>query len=67
MADIVARHHQILPAVVATANDDMGVGMAGIEMVDGDPIELGAEIALHLLHEITDERLEIGQPIAVLG
>ncbi len=41
--------------------------MPGIEVIDGDPIELGAEILLHLAHEVADERLEIGETGAVLG
>ena len=67
VADVVACHHQVLAAIVPTAHDHMGVGMAGVEMIDGDPIQLGAEIALHLLHEIADDGLQVCQPFAVLG
>src|SRR5215475_7467006 len=38
VAAIVARHHQLLPTLAATADDAVGVRMAGIEMVDGDPV-----------------------------
>ncbi|OWK18953.1 hypothetical protein AJ88_46670 [Mesorhizobium amorphae CCBAU 01583] len=33
--------------------------MAGVEMVDGNPVELRAEILLHLGHEPPGERLEV--------
>ena len=67
MADVVPCHHEIAAGVVATANDDVGMGMAGVEVIDGDPVELGIEVALHLRHEIANERLEIMQLGAVVG
>src|SRR3546814_3771424 len=45
----------------------MTVRMAGVEMIDGDPLELRAEILFHLAHKPTDERFEVGKLIAVLG
>ena len=67
VADVVARHDQVLALVVAAADDDVGVGVAGVEMVDGDPVELGVEVALHLGEQVADEGLEVGEPGAVLG
>lgn len=67
MADIVAGHHQVLAAVVPAAHDHVGVGMTGVEMVDRNPVQLGAEVPLHLLHEIADDRFEVSQPLAVLS
>ena len=45
----------------------MAVRMAGVEVVDRDPIELGPEVFLHLLHHLAGETAKIGQPVAVLG
>ena len=59
VADVVARHHEVLAAVVVAGDDDVGVRMPGVEMIDGDPVELRAEVLLHVPHEITDERLEV--------
>jgi hypothetical protein len=37
----------------------MGVRMAGVVVADGDPIEFGPEILLHLEHEATGQRFEV--------
>src|SRR5262245_12196373 len=66
VADIVARHHEVLAPLVAPANHDMGMRMTGVEMVNCNPIKLGAEVSLHLLQEIADYGLEIGEAFAVL-
>lgn len=44
----------------------MGVGMPGIEVVDGNPIETYIEIMLHLRNQIADERLQIGEAVTIL-
>src|SRR5262245_11879521 len=67
MSDIVASDHQVLAAVVATADDDMRVRVTSIEMIDPDPVELGAKVLFHLLHEIADHGLEFRDAITVLG
>ena len=61
MTDIVARHDQILPLVIPPANDDVGMRMPGVEVVDGHPVEPGIQIALHLGQKIANERLEVGK------
>ena len=67
MADIVARHDQVVALIVAAADDDVGVGVPGVEMIDRHPVELGVEVALHLGEQVADEGLEVGEPGAVLG
>ena len=67
VADIAAGHDEILALIVAAANDHVGVGMTGVEMIDGDPIELAVEIAFHLPHQIADEGLQVGEAGAVVG
>ena len=58
---------RFLPVIVLAAQDDVGMRMAGVVVIDGDPIELGAEIRLHLLHQIAHEGLEVVVVGAVLG
>ena len=67
MADVVPRHDEVAALVVAAADDDVGVRMAGVEVIDRHPVELGIEVAFHLREEIADERLQVRQPRAVLG
>ena len=67
VADVLPRQDQVLAALVAPAQHDMRVRMAGIEVIDGDPVELDAQILFHLAHEIADHRLQLGQAVAVLG
>src|SRR5947207_2885314 len=67
MADIVARHDQVLPLFVAAANDDVGVRMPRVEMIYRHPVELRVEVALHLGHEVADERLEVGKAGSLIG
>src|SRR5262245_7449880 len=59
MTDIIAGHDQILPLVISPANDDVGMRMPGVEVIDGHPIQLGVEITLHLGHQVANERLEV--------
>jgi hypothetical protein len=57
ISDIIASDDEILPALVATANDNMAMGMACIEVIDRNPIEFAAEILFQVAHQIADERL----------
>ena len=67
MGDVTPRDHEILAPVVHTADDDVGMRMGGVVVVDGDPVELGAEIRRHLLHEVSGEGLEVLELVGVLG
>jgi hypothetical protein len=42
------------------------VRVVRIPVIDSDPIDLGAEIPLGLRHQVSDERLEIGELLRVL-
>ena len=44
MAHIVPSDNEILALIVYTTNDNMGVGMASVKMIDGDPVEPCSEI-----------------------
>ena len=45
----------------------MAMGMAGVEVVDRDPVELRSEVCLHLLHHVAGEGAKVGKLIAVFG
>ena len=48
VANVMARHHEVLTTVVVPSDDDMGVRMPGVEMIGGDPVEAGRQILLHV-------------------
>ena len=64
--DVVARNDKVAPLVVAAADHDVRVRVAGVEVVDRHPVELRVEVLLHLPHQVADERLEVLQAAAVL-
>src|SRR3546814_18267606 len=43
-ADIVARDDQILAALILAPHDDMCVRMAGVVMIDRDPVEIRTKV-----------------------
>ena len=55
VTDLVARHDEVFAEVVMAGDDDVGVRMPGVEVVDGGPVELGVQIAFHSLHQIAHE------------
>lgn len=67
MGDIFAGDDEILATVIDAAQHDMGVRALGIEVVDGDPIEPGANVLLGLRHQPPDIGFEVGIFGAVLG
>src|SRR3546814_8630882 len=67
VGDIFARDDEVVATIVAHAQHDVTVRMAGVEMVDRHPVELRSPILFHLRHQPAHERLEVGILIAVLG
>jgi hypothetical protein len=65
VGDIFPGNHEIAGPVVNAAQHDMGVGMAGIEVIDGNPVQLRTEVIADLLHQPPNDRLEVLEPIAV--
>src|SRR3546814_18201985 len=59
MTDIVARDNQILAALVLAADDDMGVRVSRVVVIDRHPIELRAQILLDSCHEAAGPRFEV--------
>src|SRR3546814_15610020 len=66
-ADIVARDDQILAALILAPHDDMCVRMAGVVMIDRDPVEIRPKVFLDSGHEPPGERLEVVIFYPVLG
>ena len=67
LANIVTRDDQILAIAGPATDNDMDVGVLGIPVIDGDPVEAGAQIAFGVAHKITGESLEIGKFGRVFG
>ena len=64
---IVAGDDEIGAPIIPPAHDNMRVRMAGVEMVDRDPIELRPQVLFHPFHQPPCERFQIVILIAVLG
>jgi len=59
MGDIVARDVEDFAVIGDAPDDDMGMGMAGVVVIHGDPIEAGVQVLLHLPHEVAGEAAQI--------
>src|SRR3546814_1406034 len=66
-ADVVAGDDQVLTAVVLAAQYDVGVRIVGVPVVDGDPVEPGAQIQFDLLHVGTGEGGKVAEFKRVVG
>ena len=67
VGDIVAGDVEGLAVVGDAAHDDMGVRVAGVVVIDRDPVELRPEVGFHLLHQIAGGLARVGQLRPVLG
>ena len=65
--DVVAVDDQILPQIVLAPEDDMHMGMAGVVVIDRDPIEPRAEVGFHPAHEVAGIGREVREFRTVLG
>jgi hypothetical protein len=59
MGDVVAGDVEDAAVIEDAADDDVGVGMAGVVMVDRDPVEAGRQIQFHLAHEVAGEAAKV--------
>jgi hypothetical protein len=66
-ADIVAGDDEISALFVDTPNEKMDVRVICVPVIDGHPVELRAEINLHLPDEVAGESPEVGHIAGVLG
>jgi hypothetical protein len=60
VADVVAGNDEIGAVLRDASHQQMDVRIVGVPMRDANPVESGAEIALHLADEVPGEGLEIG-------
>ena len=67
LLDVVARDHEVLPVVPNAADDQMDMGMLGVPVIDGHPVETRAEVLFHLPDEIAREGFEIRHLERVVG
>ena len=56
---VLAGDDEILAKLILAANDHMTVRMAGVEVVDGDPVEPGSKVSFGLPHPAANERLQV--------
>jgi len=67
VGEIVAVDDKVLAQLVRSAHDDMDMGMAGVVVIDRDPIEPCAEIGFDLGQEVARIGREVGKISAVFG
>jgi hypothetical protein len=66
VADVVTADDQVLAAVGPAADEHMDMGVVGVPMIDRDPVETGAEVALRVLHQLPREGPKVGHLARVL-
>ncbi len=59
VAHIVARQDELRPIAANAADDHMGMRVVGVVVVDGEPIELHAEVALYPRHRLARELFQL--------
>ena len=66
-ADVVAGDHEVPAGLVDAAHQQVDMRIVGVPVIDGDPIEPGPKIGLHLPREVAGEGAEIGHLGGVFG
>ena len=66
-ADIVARDDEVLPVLADAPHYDVDVGIVGVPVLDGPPVQAGAEILFHAGHQLAGETLEVAHLLGILG
>jgi len=67
LADVVAADHKVLAVVGAPAHQHMNMRVARVPVIEGDPVELRAEITLDVRHQCTGISPKIVHLRGVLG
>lgn len=67
VGDVVAGDVEDLALIGDAADYDAAVEMAGVVVIDSNPIERGIEVLLHPAHQLAREGFEIGQLHTILG
>src|SRR6516225_325619 len=57
------------PAIlrIPPPSNDVGMGMAGVVMIDRDPVEVCLQVLLHLSHEVARKSSQISHFTGILG
>jgi hypothetical protein len=67
MGDVIPGDVEDAAIVEDAAHDDAGMGMAGVVVINGDPVELRVEIASHLPHQVAGETAQVVHLDGILG
>ncbi len=67
MGDVVAGDVEGLAAVGDAPDDDVRMRVAGVVMIDRDPVEPSTEVGFHLPHQIAGSLPQVGQLHTVFG
>lgn len=67
MGNIVPSNIEDAAFLQDTSDDDVGMRMAGVVMIDRNPVEARLQILLHLSHQIACKILQIGHFVGVFG
>ncbi len=67
VGDIVPGDDEVVAALILAAQDDMGMRMTGVEVIDRHPVEPGAQVLFHVGHQPPHQGLQVFVPVAVLG
>jgi hypothetical protein len=67
VGNVVAGDVEDFPVVGGAAHQHVGVRVASVVVINRDPVEPGAEVGLHRLHQVAGGLPQVGQLDAVLG
>ena len=67
MGDVVSGDIEDAAVIEHAADNNVGVGMAGVVMVDRDPVEASIKIQFHLAHEVAGEAAKVRHFGRILG
>jgi len=61
MAHVVFGNYQIIATIILSTNDNVGVRVPCVVMINGDPVELRSKVRIDLCHHVPDKGLEISE------
>ncbi|MNF83434.1 hypothetical protein D3C84_657590 [compost metagenome] len=67
LGDVVAGDDQILAGVVLTAQDDVGVRVISVPVIDRHPVEAGAEVGFYPAHQVAGVGAQVVELLGILG
>ena len=65
--DVLLRDDEILAGVVLAAQHDVRVRVVGVPVIDRHPIETGAQVSLHSLHQVAGVGAQVFKMPRILG